>query len=42
MRSIDFATNDYDIFVMGSDGSNPENITSNPDSDFDPDWQPLP
>ena len=42
VRSIDFATNDYDIFVMGSDGSNPGNVTESPDFDSDPDWQPLP
>ena len=49
MRSVGGAgSSDYDIFVMGSGGSNPDNITDSPtlfdaDSfDSDPDWQPLP
>lgn len=39
VRSIDFATNDYDIFTMDSDGSNLDNATNDPDFDSDPDWQ---
>jgi dipeptidyl aminopeptidase/acylaminoacyl peptidase len=42
VRSVS-PTDEFDIFVMGSDGSSPGNITnSSASSDFDPDWQPLP
>ncbi|MGH9001158.1 MAG: hypothetical protein ACRDY7_17405, partial [Acidimicrobiia bacterium] len=34
-------TGNGEIYVMGADGSDPENITNNPSFDGDPDWQAL-
>jgi hypothetical protein len=32
---------DYDVFVMNANGSGQTNVTNNPASDGNPDWQPL-
>jgi Tol biopolymer transport system component len=34
--------NDYDIFTMNADGSDPLKLTKGPAFDFESDWQPLP
>jgi hypothetical protein len=32
--------NNFEVFSVNADGSNPTNLTNNPSSDFDPSWSP--